>query len=91
MQKTQGDFQLNVESGEFTDSEIIVMMGENGTGKTTFCRLLAGAITPDNGKKIPNLNISMKPQKIAPKFTGTVRQLFFKEDQILIPASSIPN
>jgi ATP-binding cassette subfamily E protein 1 len=79
MTKTQGDFQLNVEGGEFTDSEIIVMMGENGTGKTTFCRLLAGAITPDNGKKIPNLNISMKPQKIAPKFTGTVRQLFFKK------------
>ena len=79
MAKTLGDFQLNVDSGEFTDSEIIVMMGENGTGKTTFCRLLAGAITPDSGKKIPNLNISMKPQKIAPKFTGTVRQLFFKK------------
>lgn len=79
MQKTQGDFKLNVEAGEFTDSEIIVMMGENGTGKTTFCRLLAGAISPDAGTKIPNLNISMKPQKIAPKFTGTVRQLFFKK------------
>ena len=79
MTKTLGDFQLNVDSGEFTDSEIIVMMGENGTGKTTFCRLLAGAITPDSGKKIPNMNISMKPQKIAPKFTGTVRQLFFKK------------
>lgn len=79
MTKTLGEFELNVESGEFTDSEIIVMMGENGTGKTTFCRLMAGAITPDSGKKIPNLNISMKPQKIAPKFTGTVRQLFFKK------------
>lgn len=79
MTKTLGDFQLNVESGEFTDSEIIVMMGENGTGKTTFCRLMAGAITPDSGTKVPNLNISMKPQKIAPKFTGTVRQLFFKK------------
>lgn len=79
MSKTLGDFQLNVESGEFTDSEIIVMMGENGTGKTTFCRLMAGAITPDSGIKVPNLNISMKPQKIAPKFTGTVRQLFFKK------------
>lgn len=79
MTKTLGDFQLNVSAGEFTDSEIIVMMGENGTGKTTFCRLLAGAITPDSGKKVPDLNISMKPQKIAPKFTGTVRQLFFKK------------
>lgn len=79
MVKTMGDFQLNVESGQFTDSEIIVMMGENGTGKTTFCRLLAGLLTPDSGKKVPELNISFKPQTIAPKFPGTVRQLFFKK------------
>lgn len=78
MVKTQGDFKLTVESGEFNDSEILVMMGENGTGKTTFCRLLAGAIEPDEGTKAPKLNVSMKPQKIAPKFTGTVRQLFMK-------------
>lgn len=79
LRKTQGDFKLRVKPGEFTDSEIIVMMGENGTGKTTFCKLLAGAIPPDDGTEVPKLNISMKPQKIAPKFTGTVRQLFFKK------------
>ena len=79
MEKTQGDFHMKVESGDFTNSEILVMMGENGTGKTTFCKLLAGAIKPDNGLQIPKLNVSMKPQKIAPKFPGTVRQLFFKK------------
>jgi ATP-binding cassette subfamily E protein 1 len=79
MAKTLGDFHLTVESGQFTDSEILVMMGENGTGKTTFCKMLAGALQPDNGKKVPPMNISMKPQKITPKFTGTVRQLFFKK------------
>jgi len=79
MEKTQGDFHLKVESGDFTNSEILVMMGENGTGKTTFCKLLAGAIHADNGKQIPKLNVSMKPQKIAPRFGGTVRQLFFKK------------
>lgn len=79
MTKTQGDFKLNVEAGDFTDSEIIVMMGENGTGKTTFCRMLAGKLAPDGNQKTPDLNISMKPQKIAPKFTGTVRQLLLKK------------
>ena len=32
-------FQLSVEKGNFTDSEIIVMLGENGTGKTTFIKV----------------------------------------------------
>ncbi|CAI6242657.1 unnamed protein product [Periconia digitata] len=79
MEKTMGDFHLTVEKGQFTNSEILVMMGENGTGKTTFCKMLAGALQPDGGKKIPPMSVSMKPQKITPKFTGTVRQLFFKK------------
>jgi ATP-binding cassette subfamily E protein 1 len=79
MEKTLGGFHLKVDGGDFTDSEIIVMMGENGTGKTTFCRMLAGAEKPDGTRKVPAMNISMKPQKITPKFTGTVRQLFFKK------------
>lgn len=79
MEKTLGGFHLKIEKGDFTDSEIIVMMGENGTGKTTFCKMLAGALAPDNGKKVPDMKISMKPQKITPKFEGTVRQLFFKK------------
>ncbi|KAJ4394397.1 Fe-S cluster-binding ribosome biosynthesis protein [Gnomoniopsis smithogilvyi] len=79
MEKTMGDFHLKIDEGSFTDSEILVMMGENGTGKTTFCRLLAGALKPDNNKKVPEMKISMKPQTITPKFEGTVRQLFFKK------------
>ena len=79
MEKTLGGFHLTIEPGQFTDSEIIVMMGENGTGKTTFCRMLAGAEKPDGQRSVPPMNISMKPQKITPKFTGTVRQLFFKK------------
>ena len=78
MTKTLGDFHLAIQPGQFTDSEIIVMMGENGTGKTTFCRMLAGAEKPDGSKSVPPMKISMKPQTITPKFQGTVRQLFFK-------------
>jgi ATP-binding cassette subfamily E protein 1 len=42
MTKTLGSFKLNVEEGTFNNSEIIVLLGENGTGKTTFVRLLSG-------------------------------------------------
>lgn len=79
MEKKLGNFSLRIDSGSFTDSEIIVMMGENGTGKTTFCRLLAGALKPDSANRVPEMRISMKPQTITPKFEGTVRQLFFKK------------
>jgi len=42
---------MTVDAGQFTDSEIVVMLGENGTGKTTFIRMLAGKLTPDSGGK----------------------------------------
>lgn len=44
-----GDFSLDIEAGSFTESEIVVMLGENGTGKTTFIRMLAGKLEPDGG------------------------------------------
>ncbi|KAG9124796.1 Fe-S cluster-binding ribosome biosynthesis protein [Ceratobasidium sp. 392] len=78
MTKTLGSFKLTVESGDFTDSEIIVMLGENGTGKTTFVRLLAGE-EPDEKADTLSLNVSLKPQKIAPKFPGSVRMLLLKQ------------
>lgn len=30
MKKTMGEFTLEIKGGEFTDSEIMVMLGENG-------------------------------------------------------------
>lgn len=42
MTKTLGSFKLNVQEGTFTNCEIVVLLGENGTGKTTLVRLLAG-------------------------------------------------
>jgi ATP-binding cassette, sub-family E, member 1 len=89
---TARQFVLHVEEGSFTDSEIIVMLGENGTGKTTFIRMMAGLLKSDEAAAaeeagdhdlaatlgVPHLNVSYKPQKISPKFQGTVRQLLHK-------------
>jgi len=75
LSKQLGGFQLNVEPGNFTNSEIVVMLGENGTGKTTFIRLLAGLLQSDTEGQVPPLNVSYKPQKISPKFPGSVRAL----------------
>uniref|UniRef100_A0A0N5AL29 ATP-binding cassette sub-family E member 1 n=1 Tax=Syphacia muris TaxID=451379 RepID=A0A0N5AL29_9BILA len=76
LEKTLGNFHLSVEEGEFTDSEIVVLLGENGTGKTTLIRILAGVLkVDDENVKVPSLNISYKPQKISPKSTTTVRHM----------------
>ena len=92
MRRGTSQFILHVMEGEFTDLEIIVLLGENGTGKTTFVRMLAGLLKSDKQVKleeegftyeasqagVPEMNVSYKPQKISPKFQGTVRQLLHK-------------
>lgn len=81
MTKTYSNqFTMAVAPGTFTDSEIIVMLGENGTGKTTFIRMLAGIEKPDDDSlEIPELNVSYKPQKLVGRTEQTVRQLFLEK------------
>lgn len=69
MTKTLGAFSLKVLEGTFKPSEIVMMLGQNGMGKTTLIKLLAGILTPDQEDvEMPKLSISYKPQTIAPKF-----------------------
>ncbi|BFG23951.1 hypothetical protein CerSpe_102250 [Prunus speciosa] len=64
MARTLGKFKLQVIEGEFTDSQIIVMLGENGTGKTTFIKMLANHFKHNSNVEIPKLHVSYKAQKI---------------------------
>lgn len=92
LKKQLGTFSLTIEAGSFSDSEIIVLMGQNGTGKTTFIRMLAGLLKPDVAEgeempEIPELNVSVKPQTITPKYDKSVRELLYSKirDQIMHP------
>jgi len=57
----EGEFDLETESGELHEEEILAIFGENGLGKTVFAKMLAGAIEPDSGDS-PDVSISYKPQ-----------------------------
>jgi len=47
----KSQFKLTVKPGSFRDGEVIALMGENGTGKTTFMELLAGRGRDQKGKE----------------------------------------
>ncbi len=79
MTKTQGEFKLSIEKGSFTDSEIIVLLGENGTGKTTFIKLLSGQLKADNNIQVPEMKVSYKPQHINPTKHCTVQNLLYEK------------
>jgi ATP-binding cassette subfamily E protein 1 len=69
-------FSLRVEPGTIHEAEILGIVGRNGLGKTTFAKLLAGILEPDEGEVNANISISFKPQYLDPSFDGTVRELF---------------
>jgi len=60
--KKLGKFTLKTESGSINKSEVIGVLGENGIGKTTFVKILAGEIKKDQGKIDKKVKVSYKPQ-----------------------------
>ncbi|KAI3904977.1 hypothetical protein MKW92_032386 [Papaver armeniacum] len=76
-----GEFELRIMEAEFADPQIVVILGENGTGKTTFLRLLAGFLKPDRlDTAMPAITASYKTQNLHPVFptAPTVRALLHK-------------
>jgi ATP-binding cassette subfamily E protein 1 len=75
LSKTLGNFSLRVEAGAISPGEIVLLLGQNGVGKTCFVKMLAGLLPADGSTALPELHVSYKPQHIAPSFDGNVRQL----------------
>ncbi len=65
MSKKLGTFTLKVEGGVLHKGEVACALGPNGIGKTTFVKLLAGSLEPDEGfapTSLFGLKVSHKPQ-----------------------------
>ncbi|MEM4498802.1 MAG: ribosome biogenesis/translation initiation ATPase RLI [Sulfolobales archaeon] len=65
LRKVLNGFELSVEAGDASKGEVLGLVGPNAIGKTTFIRLLAGELEPDEGYLTLNtLRISHKPQYV---------------------------
>jgi ATP-binding cassette subfamily E protein 1 len=60
----EGEFSLTVEAGEIRENEVLGVVGPNGIGKSTFAKLLAGRLEPDEGTVPARLDIAYKPQYV---------------------------
>ena len=62
LRKVLGNFTLQAEAGTLYKGEIIGIVGENGIGKTSFVKILAGMMKPDSGQVNEKISVSYKPQ-----------------------------
>ena len=58
--KKIGTFHLEAESGEIYKNQIVGILGENGIGKTSFVKILAGVMKTDY--ELKKVRVSYKPQ-----------------------------
>ncbi|MBI4147340.1 ribosome biogenesis/translation initiation ATPase RLI [Candidatus Woesearchaeota archaeon] len=73
--KKLGNFNLTAKEGVLYKGEIIGILGENGIGKTSFIKILAGLIKPDYGELETNIKVSYKPQYLETDSQMTVSEL----------------
>ncbi len=64
LSKQLGDFNLSAKAGEILSGQVLGVVGGNATGKTTFVKMLAGALEPDEGEIESEITVSYKPQYI---------------------------
>ncbi|MBI2133470.1 ribosome biogenesis/translation initiation ATPase RLI [Candidatus Woesearchaeota archaeon] len=76
--KRLDNFILSAEKGSIARKEVVGVLGENGTGKTTFVKILAGVIPPDTGEIGKGIKISYKPQYLSTESTDSVASVLQK-------------
>ncbi|MCH1461930.1 MAG: ribosome biogenesis/translation initiation ATPase RLI [Candidatus Poseidonia sp.] len=73
LKKQLGEFTLTSDEGAVHRSEVVGVVGSNGTGKSTMIKLLAGEHEYEEGWVTADATISYKPQHIDVDIDGSVQ------------------
>src|SRR3989344_434189 len=79
LKKSFEKFSVEAGEGTFRTGEVIGILGPNAIGKTTFVKMLAGVLKPDEGEVSQNLKISYKPQYLTAEKDALVQELFMRK------------
>ncbi len=94
VEKKLGNFILKAHKGSIHKNEIIGILGENGTGKTTFVKILASVLKQDKGEITHKVRVSYKPQylEVSDDLVVDVLKTAFNkyENQIVHPLNISP-
>ncbi|MBS3124737.1 ribosome biogenesis/translation initiation ATPase RLI [Candidatus Woesearchaeota archaeon] len=95
MHKKLGNFALTIKEGTIGRSTVIGILGENGIGKTTFVKMLAGVIESDEGKVDAKVKVAYKPQYLEGRNDELVMNLLGEatqkyDAQLIVPLEIRP-
>src|SRR5688500_10531456 len=73
----RGPLLLDGVSCQIEPKQRIGLLGRNGSGKTTFMRILSGQVQPDGGEVVlaPHAKLALLPQDVPRDLVGTVKEV----------------
>jgi ATP-binding cassette, sub-family E, member 1 len=84
LRKKLGSFEIMSDPGAIHIGEVVGVVGANGTGKTSFVKMLAGVLEPDEGVLDIDCRVSYKPPYINGDFDGTVKEFIMSQAEGLL-------
>ncbi|MBT3405816.1 ribosome biogenesis/translation initiation ATPase RLI [Candidatus Woesearchaeota archaeon] len=95
LKNTLGHFKLSAPEGTINRHDVVGVLGENGIGKTSFVKILAGVDKPESGTVDDEVKVAYKPQYIDTGSDEVVRIFLAEalakyENQLINPLSIVP-
>lgn len=75
------EFSLKIDGAQIHESSVIGVFGPNAIGKSTFVKMIAGVVEPDEGSVQKKVSVSYKPQYVTVEMDEIVGELLRRAAQ----------